>query len=133
MGLQAILTTMASRWSVAARDWDAAALAALYTDDALLFGGRPEHSTGGAGIRAYFASYEGVILSASLTLEEQHIQPIDARAFLARGYGEFTFTLAGNRQTISRMRTTWLLVDDGGWRIRTHHFSPLPAAPPLGD
>jgi uncharacterized protein (TIGR02246 family) len=128
-----ILAQMAAQWSEAAHNWDAAKLARLYTADAVLFGGRPEHSVGGPAIRAYFASYDGVILAGSLALEQQEILSIDAQSFLAQGYGVFSFTLAGGKQTTSRMRTTWLLVRDVDWRIRTHHFSPLPAAPPLGD
>ena len=36
-------------------------LAAIYTDNAVFYGGRPGHSVGKEQVRAYFASYAGVL------------------------------------------------------------------------
>jgi len=128
------LYAVAAAWREAAHDWNPAALAALYADDALLFGGRPDHSVGAAAIRAYFDSYAGVILSASVELFEQQIVETGATSLLAQGFCTFDFNLAGNRRTQSRLRTTWLLDwGEGKTRIRAHHFSLVPEAPPLGD
>ncbi|SAK77159.1 YybH family protein [Caballeronia ptereochthonis] len=126
------LATVNAAWSAAAQRWDADAFAALYTEDALFFGGRPAHSIGRDAIRAYFASYEGVIDSASLELEEQHVMTLASDCFVAQGYGVLSSRFPGNRDSRSRLRTTWIIaLRDGEWRIRQHHFSGLPEKPPI--
>src|SRR6267143_2037809 len=44
------------------------ALVALYTDDALFYGGRPGHAVGHAKVREYFDSYVGTLAAARLAL-----------------------------------------------------------------
>lgn len=127
------LEGLAERWSAAASDWDVDALSDLYDDDALLFGGRPNHAVGRPAIRTYFASYGGVILSAALTLFDQEILEIDDRCIFAQGFGNFVFTLAGETRTESRFRTSLLMWRGASGRIRAHHFSSVPDVPPLGD
>jgi uncharacterized protein (TIGR02246 family) len=126
------LARVENAWSAAALQWNADAFAALYTDDALFFGGRPAHSIGREAIRAYFASYEGVIESAALELEEQHIMTLAADCFVAQGYGVLSSRFPGDIHSRSRLRTTWVIASCGGeWRIRQHHFSGLPEKPPI--
>jgi uncharacterized protein (TIGR02246 family) len=131
--LEAALRAVEAAWNRAARDWDPAALATLYTNDAVLFGGRPEHSVGAASIRAYFESYRGIIASARLELREQSLMSLSPEAVFAQGFGRFSFALAGDRSTSSDLRTSLLLVRLGGWRIRGHHFSPPPTVLPFGE
>lgn len=127
------LAAVLQGWNAAARQWDARALAALYTDDALFFGGRPAHAVGRPAIEQYFLSYAGDIRSGTLDLVEQHLLQLDDANILAQGYGDFSFVLRPDQRTASRLRTSWLLTRQGqGWRIRQHHFSPPPAVPPLG-
>jgi len=131
--LSAALAAVLQGWNSAARQWDARALAALYTDDALFFGGRPSHAVGRPAIEQYFLSYAGEILSGRLELADQHVLQLDAGNFLAQGYGDFSFVLRPDLRTASRLRTSWLLTRQGqDWKIRQHHFSPPPAVPPLG-
>jgi uncharacterized protein (TIGR02246 family) len=119
-------------WNAAARHWDADRLTAVYTVDALFFGGRPGHSVGAGAIREYFASYEGVIESATLELVEQQFIRLADDCFLAQGYGEFSFVLSGGRPSRSRLRTTLIVVlRQGEWKIRQHHFSTTPESPPI--
>ncbi|MFT3819298.1 MAG: SgcJ/EcaC family oxidoreductase [Rubrivivax sp.] len=128
-----ILRTVQDAWNAAARHWDAQALAAVYTADALFFGGRPGHAVGTEAIRAYFASYDGVIECAAMTLVEQAVIVLGPEGFLAQGHAEFDFVLTGRGASASRLRTTLLLAGTPqGWKIRQHHFSPVPAQPPLG-
>jgi uncharacterized protein (TIGR02246 family) len=128
----AALAQVEAAWNAAAHRWDAHALTAIYTDDALFYGGRPGHSVGGPAIHAYFASYEGVIESATLTLVEQQFIHLAPDCFLAQGYGEFAFVLSGGRPSRSRLRTTLVVVlQQGAWKIRQHHFSTTPEAPPI--
>lgn len=129
----ALLEALAARWSRAASTWDVAALTGLYTDDALLFGGRPGLAAGRAAVGDYFGSYQGVIRSATLELVEQHILAIDEAGFFAQGFAEFGFALASGTRTRARLRTSLLVIREAGGRIRAHHFSPIPDAPPLGD
>jgi uncharacterized protein (TIGR02246 family) len=126
------LATVNAGWSAAAQHWDADAFAALYTEDALFFGGRPAHSIGREAIREYFASYVGVIESASLELEEQHVMMLAPDCFVAQGYGVLSSRFPGGVDSRSRLRTTWIIAScDGEWRIRQHHFSGLPEKPPI--
>ena len=128
------LASVEAAWNAAGRPWDARALAAIYTDDALFFGGRPDHAVGHAAIAAYFGSYEAVIDWAQLALVDQHVLSLGPGIHLAQGWAEFSFLLAGQRATKSRLRATLLMVrQEDTWRIRQHHFSPPPEVPPLGD
>ncbi|WP_322029258.1 YybH family protein [Paraburkholderia sp. J76] len=128
----AALAQVQLAWNTAARRWDAGMLTAVYTNDALFFGGRPGHSVGAGAIREYFASYEGVIESATLALVEQHFIRLTDDCFLAQGYGEFSFVLSGDRQSRSRLRTTLVVaLQQGEWKIRQHHFSSTPESPPI--
>ncbi|BCQ26455.1 nuclear transport factor 2 family protein [Caballeronia sp. NK8] len=126
------LAVVQASWNLSARNWDVDALTAVYTDDALFFGGRPGHAVGPRAIREYFASYEGVIESATLELVEQHFIPVTDDCFLAQGFGEFLFVLGGSRVSRSRLRTTLLIVrQQNEWKIRQHHFSASPESPPI--
>lgn len=133
-GGHAALAAVGADWNRGAEHWNADALAAVYADDALFFGGRPGHQVGRASIREYFASYEGVILSASLELVDQQVAELAPDLVVAQGYGHFSFVLAGDTPTRSVLRTTLLIERRGDrWRIRQHHFSMSPAVPPLGQ
>jgi uncharacterized protein (TIGR02246 family) len=128
------LASVEAAWNAAATPWTAAALTAVYTDDALFFGGRPGHYVGAKAIYDYFASYVGVIASGRMQLVEQEIRVLAPGVVLAQGFVEFAFVLDGARETRSRLRTTLVLARQAdGWRIRQHHFSVAPETPPLGD
>lgn len=121
-------------WNAAARSWDVGALADIYAPDALFFGGRPGHAVGRDQVRSYFASYADVIDSAVIELKGQQLLHLADGVFLAQGFGEFRFLLAGGKPSYSVLRTTLLLVrHEDRWQIRQHHFSESPAAPPLGE
>ncbi|WP_321876989.1 YybH family protein [Paraburkholderia bannensis] len=126
------LATIEASWNAAATHWDADLLTNVYTSDALFFGGRPGHSVGAGAIRDYFASYEGLIESATLKLVDQAFVWLAEDCLLAQGYGEFSFVLSGGTLSHSRLRTTLTLSMQGGeWRIRQHHFSTTPESPPI--
>jgi uncharacterized protein (TIGR02246 family) len=130
---EAALAQVQSAWNAAALTWDADAFADVYTDDGLLYGGRPKHSIGRGEIRSYFESYTGAIKSASLNLTGQHTRVLGDGVFLTQGAGEFQFILAGGNPSRIVLRTTLLLVQrEVCWKILQHHFSESPALPPLG-
>lgn len=129
-----VLDAVLKSWNREAGNWSSQHLSSLYTKDALFFGGRTGQSVGGEEITAYFNSYFGVILSANLKLVEQHILSLSDDCIVAQGFGEFDFVLQGNKSTHSRLRTTLVICKVGDeWKIRVHHFSTIPEAPPLGD
>lgn len=128
-----VLSRIERAWNAAARTWDADALAELYDEKALLFGGRPAHSVGRGAIRKYFQSYEGTILSAVIDLFDQEIEEIGTDTFAAQGYCRFTFTLVEDGKTQTVLRATLVVSGSKEPCIRVHHFSGIPDAPPLGD
>lgn len=130
---QAALDQVVADWNRAGEAWDAAALAAVYADDGLLFGGRPGHAVGRGAIQGYFASYDGVILSGRMAMAETVLRTIAGDCVPAQGMVHFAFALAGGERTRSTLRATLVLRrEPDRWRIVDHHFSTVPAAPPLG-
>ncbi|MEO8299317.1 MAG: SgcJ/EcaC family oxidoreductase [Burkholderiales bacterium] len=129
----AILAAAAEAWSVAGRTWDAAGLAAGYTEDAVFFGGRPGLQQGSAGVRAYFDSHVGTITRAKLTLRDQQVFRLAPDVIVAQGFGHFALGFADGRSSDVVQRATLVLVRrDGRWSILLHHFSDEPQSPPLG-
>ena len=127
-----VIKDVERRWNAAASTWDIDAFAAIYTDDALMFGGRADHSVGSEGVHAYFASYVGVLTSAEVTLTLQHIRQLGPETILTQGYGEFNFVLANGQRSHATLRTTWVIINKGGeWKVLQHHFSAMPEAPPI--
>lgn len=130
----AALSQVVADWNRSGAMWDAQALAAVYTEDGLLFGGRPGHAVGREAIREYFASYDGVILAGAMEMSDTVLRTLDSACVLAQGMVHFAFTLAGGAQTRSTLRATLVLQQQPDrWRILDHHFSSMPAAPPLGN
>lgn len=126
------LRAIEREWNAAALRWDPDRLTAIYTDDAVFFGGRPGISLGQTGIRVYFASYVGLLKSTRLELVDQHLRELAPDTFLAQGYGKFQFLLESGKESSTVMRTTLLIVKrEGQWRILEHHFSTTPESPPI--
>lgn len=132
-GLRA-LAAIQDAWNAAAEQWNPAALTAVYTPNALFFGGRPGQYVGAQQIQQYFSSYEGQIQSAELRFRDQEVLAYGAGRFLAQGFCDFAFVLAEDQRTRSLLRTTLVLANvDGDWKIEQYHAAPAPTAPPLGD
>jgi len=126
------LEAVQTRWNAGAADWDPDRLAAIYTEAAAFFGGRPYHSVGRTEIRGYFDSYRGTLRSITMHLVGQHVLQLGAQALVAQGHGDFDFTLEGGRLANTTLRTTLcLLRAEGTWQIVQHHFSAIPQVPPI--
>lgn len=126
------LADIACRWSRASSPLRPAAIAELYTHDALFFGGLPDLYVGREGVAAYFSHYRDILSSIDLKLKGDHILPQSPEAFIFQGFAEFTFGLPDGRETFATLRATLGLVRTAGiWLIRLHHFSPPPERPPL--
>ena len=130
--VEAAFHSIGSRWNAAAANWDVAGLAALYVDEAVLFGGRPGHSVGKNAIRDYFFSYNQILASVRIELFEQHVFQVGADALLAQGHGNFHFVRVGGKASQAVLRTTWAIARRGtDWLIFQHHFSASPESPPI--
>lgn len=129
---EAALRAVEHGWNAAALHWDTAGLAALYTDDAVFYGGRVGHSVGRAAIRAYFESYTAMFTSVRLALVEQELRGLGADYWLAQGYAAFEFDMKDGGSSEAKLRSTLVLVRRAEeWRILQHHFSATPAVPPI--
>jgi ketosteroid isomerase-like protein len=127
-----VLSDVQERWNRAAKNWDVASLTAMYTEDALMYGGRPGMSIGHAGMNEYFASYADMLSSTRLNLTEQFLIELAPDVYLAQGYGVFEFKLINGKVSGTTMRTTLILVKrKSEWRILQHHFSSTPDVPPI--
>ncbi len=126
------LRSVEREWNAAALNWDADKLAAIYTPDAVFFGGRPGISVGSAEIRAYFASYIGILKSTSMALVDQHLRQLGPDTFLAQGHVNFKFQVESGKSTATVMRTTLTIVrSDNRWKVIQHHFSTTPETIPV--
>src|SRR5215469_7953427 len=65
------LRTVERDWNAAAQHWSSAELVALYTEDAVFYGGRPGHAVGHAKVREYFDSYVGTLAVFCLSFGDQ--------------------------------------------------------------
>lgn len=126
------LESIESRWGSAAATWDPDKFAALYTDDALFFGGLPSLYVGSTEIHKYFSYYVGTVKAASIKFVDQQVRKLGPDAFLFQGFGNFHVTLTSGAEFDSVQRTTLLIVRQAGeWKIAQHHFSTQPDAPPI--
>lgn len=129
---QEALDSVERQWNMASKNWDPEKFGAIYTDDALFFGGRAPHYVGKSGVLDYFQSYVGVISAATLELVDQHVHDAGPQAFMAQGFGQFRLNMASGTETDLLQRTTLLITRrNSQWKIASHHFSSRPEAPPL--
>jgi ketosteroid isomerase-like protein len=120
MDASVLLKAVQVRWSGAFERgaWDD--LAAMYSQDAQFFGGKPDLYFGVQEIRRYF----GAVAPGAKALfqEGESAVRLAEDMVLYSGYVDF------QRESRVRMhRLSWLLAKvDGHWKIRAHHASPVP-------
>jgi ketosteroid isomerase-like protein len=127
----AALDEIAARWTAAATPLDPAALGALYTPDAVFFGGLPDHYVGRSGVERYFDFYRDMLASIAVRFSDMHCAGLGL-GLVCQGFADFTFGLVDGRTTFNRLRAT-LVLERGqdGWAIKLHHFSPPPEDTPV--
>jgi uncharacterized protein (TIGR02246 family) len=109
---------------------DAAALGALYTDDAISYGPGGDISVGPEAISAswapFFDGYDGF----SVTLDQQGETAIDKKAHAAWGLWSMTATPVdgGEPMTWTGRFTDVSVKTDKGWKYRNDHASPTAPA-----
>jgi uncharacterized protein (TIGR02246 family) len=129
---KSVLSDVQERWNEAALTWDVAGLTAMYTPDAVMYGGRPGMSVGHTGMHQYFSSYIDMLASTKLDLTDQVMIELAPNVYLSQGYGVFQFQLKSGKKSGTTMRTTLVLVErDNEWKILQHHFSLTPDEPPV--
>jgi len=125
------LVQIARLWTTAATPLKPGEIAALYTQDAVFFGGLPEHYVGREQVETYFNFYKDILASIELSFSDGVASCTDSM-LLYQGFADFRFGLVDGRTTFNRLRATLILerVSDT-WQIKLHHFSPPPSEPPV--
>jgi uncharacterized protein (TIGR02246 family) len=112
------IEALLAAWIAAFNAHDLDAHASLYTEDAMLFGSRPDLSIGRAAIREYFAKRgPGVHVER---YHKPHVVQLSPEAAATAAHMDFA-----DGEIPSPYRVTWMLVKRGGnWLIAQHHGSP---------
>lgn len=106
------------RWVEVFNSHDLDAHAALYTENAMLFGAVPELMIGRAAIRGYFAGRGPKVHVAHYPFP--HIVMINDEVAVTAAHVDFA-----DGDTLMPYRVTWMLVKNlGEWKIAQHHGSP---------
>ncbi len=127
-------TALLAAWAAAYSSMDAPRLAALYTEEARLWGVTSrEQSVGRAAIQASFGRPREGVTAVGVTYGAHGVTRLNESAAVASGHWIFRMTLAdgSERQAPARFSITMTRLADGAWRIADHHssFLPTPARP----
>jgi len=118
-------------WAAAYATNDGPQAAALYTDDARLWGSvSREQTVGRAAITAYFARVRPGASAIDVRFGDHALREIAPGVAVASGHYTFLRRLTDGTdgQEPSRFSMVMLRGPDGTWRIADHHSSRLPAA-----
>jgi uncharacterized protein (TIGR02246 family) len=118
-----IAISLQQRWQAAFNARDIAAIVALYSEDACLFGGKPDLSVGRPAIQAYFNALPPVRLQAEFG--EQTIVQLTPSVIMSAGFITFARITDPPTKPVP-FRITLTIVDIGGaWQIASHHASQV--------
>jgi ketosteroid isomerase-like protein len=121
------LRAVERHWNAAAQHWNSAGLVALYTEDALFYGGRPDMQWAARRCVNILAP-----TAARLALVDRELRKLGEGVYLAQGYAAFDFDLTAGGATRTVLRSTLVLTRrPEGWRMAQHHFSSPPSEPPV--
>ena len=116
-----ILAAVEARWKTAFARHDADAQAALYTEDALFYGGTMPLREGRDGVRAYFQAVRPEVKTAEF--RDWRAVRVAPGVIMAAGIAAFLIEDGAGTER-REYRITWLLVERGGeWLIANHHVS----------
>jgi len=117
-----------SAWADAYASQEGARSAALYTEDASLWGTASSvPSKGRAAIATYFDARRGTIARSSVAFDEQAVSLLPGGTAVI--YGRYSFRqerLDGGEILLSARFSMTLVRDHGRWLIAHHHSSPMP-------
>jgi uncharacterized protein (TIGR02246 family) len=118
-------------WSGAYATVDGARVAALYTEDARVWGTTSrEQTVGRAAIAEYFGRQRPDAVAISVAFGEHALRKIGETTAVTSGHYTFSRRSADGRENPLPSRFSMVLSrgEDGLWRIVDHHSSRLPAA-----
>lgn len=118
-----IAQQMLDRWAAAFAAMDPDAMAVLYSEQALLFGSKPQLFVGRAGARDYFAALRP---RASNSVRFDRLTAVMLAESVIELAVDVLFTVEQNPAIPMRLTQT-LVADAGGWLIASHHASPTPS------
>jgi uncharacterized protein (TIGR02246 family) len=112
------IEALLAKWIEVFNTHELDAHAALYTEDAMLFGSIPDLVIGREAIRDYFGKRgRGVHVHR---YPKPHIVQLSPEIAATAAHVDFA-----DGDTLVPYRVTWMLVKrDGNWRIAQHHGSP---------
>ncbi len=127
------LRCIEEKWRKGGVPYSPELLTALYTEDALFYGGLAALYSGRDEIRGYFEHYVGLVASSVITLRDQQLVALSNEIIAAQGIVDFAFGLPDGRSTALTQRSTLIMQRVGrkDWRIRLQHFSVQPSATPV--
>ncbi|MCC7042646.1 MAG: SgcJ/EcaC family oxidoreductase [Acidobacteria bacterium] len=119
-----------NQWVAAFASLDGATSAAVYADDARLWGTiAQEPNVGHDAIRAYFDSGRQRAKARHVVIGD-HATRVYGTTAVSSGRYDFHSVLHDGTSTVRRARFSMTFVlRDGRWRIVDHHSSEVPAAP----
>jgi len=118
-------------WATAYATNEGPRAAALYTEDAVLWGSvSREQTVGGAAIADYFARVRPGLSGIAVEFGEHRMQSLGDAAAIASGHYTFIQRRVDGTENREPSRFSMVLVRgaDGVWRIANHHSSRLPPA-----
>lgn len=118
-------------WTVAYATNDGARAAAVYTEDAVLWGSLSRELTvGRAAINTYFGRVRPGLAGIAVEFGEHRTQMLGDGVAMASGLYTFIQRRADGTENREPSRFSMLLArgSDGVWRIANHHSSRLPPA-----
>jgi uncharacterized protein (TIGR02246 family) len=119
-----------NQWAAAFASLDGARSAAVYADDARLWGTiAREPNVGLDAIRAYFDSGRQRVKARHVVMGD-HATRVYGTTAVSSGRYDFHSVLHDGTTTVRRARFSMTFVQrDGRWQIVDHHSSEVPAAP----
>lgn len=117
-----IAYALQQRWAIAFSQQDWNQLASLYTQEAQLFGGKPELFTSRQGVLRYF---EAIPPGVAIVAEFGAQNVIQIAPDVIVSAGDVIFRSAGPASEPKSHRITLVLIERARqWRIASHHASP---------
>ena len=121
-------------WRHGGAPYDPHALTALYTENALFYGGLPAHYVGQGEIERYFEYYRELVGTSSLAFRDLAFRRLSDSMIAVQGFVDFTFGLPDGQTSHATLRATLVLsLGLDGWRILLQHFSNPPLKTPVPD
>ncbi len=116
----AVVSAIMAKWAAGFARLDAAALSALYANNAFFFGSNPTLYRGRDGVAAYF---NGLPRWRAPSVTFSEVSCAEVVPGVINSAAVFSFDLGAEREPLS-VKMSWVIVrEDGEWKIANHHAS----------